>query len=56
MLNWMKANRKKMNAGTLKVERVEKFIVLLALCEQYKHINQYMWYYICNYKSSYNFN
>ena len=41
MLNWLKANRKVMNAGTLKPERVEKFKELLALCEQYKHKNQY---------------
>ena len=25
MLNWLKANRKKMNAGKMKVERVEEF-------------------------------
>ena len=40
-LNWLKANRKLMNAGTMKPERVEKFKELLALCEQYKHKNQY---------------
>ena len=38
---WLKHNRKQMNAGTLKPERVEKFKELLALCEQYKHKNQY---------------
>lgn len=37
---WLKHNRKRMNAGTLKPERVEKFMELLALCEQYKHKNQ----------------
>jgi len=42
MLNWLKANRKALNAGTLKEERVEKFRKLLALMEQYKHINQYI--------------
>ena len=42
MLNWVKANRKKMNAGKMKEERVEKFRKLLALMEQYKHINQYI--------------
>ena len=41
MLNWLKANRKVMNAGEMKAERVEKFKELLALCEQYKHKNQY---------------
>ena len=41
MLNWLKANRKALNAGKMKAERVEKFKELLALCEQYKHKNQY---------------
>ena len=39
---WLKHNRKQMNAGTLKSERVEKFKELLALCEQYKHKNQWV--------------
>ena len=39
---WLKHNRKQMNAGTLKPERVEKFKELLALCEQYKHKNQWL--------------
>ena len=38
---WLKHNRKQMNAGTLKPERVEMFKELLALCERYKHKNQY---------------
>ena len=42
MLNWMKANRKALNAGTLKEERVEKFRKLLELTEQYKRKNQYV--------------
>ena len=41
MLNWVKATRKRMNAGTLKPERVEKFRKLLELTEQYKRKNQY---------------
>ncbi len=41
MLNWLKANRKAMNAGKMKAERVEKFRKLLELAEQYKRINQY---------------
>ena len=41
MLNWMKANRKKMNAGTLKQNRIEQFNKLLALVELNKHVNQY---------------
>ena len=36
MLNWLKANRKAMNAGKLKPERVEKFRKLLEMTEQYK--------------------
>ncbi len=42
MLNWCKANRKKMNAGELKPERVELFEKLLALAEENKHVNQYI--------------
>ena len=41
MLNWLKANRKVMNAGELKPERKELFKKLLELSEQYKHKNQY---------------
>lgn len=41
MLNWLKANRKRMNAGGLKEERLAMFKELLAQCEQYKYINQY---------------
>lgn len=41
MLNWMKATRKRMNAGELKEERLVKFKELLALSEQYKRKNQY---------------
>ena len=41
MLNWLKANRKLLNAGALKPERVERFKELLALMERYKRINQY---------------
>ena len=37
----MKANRKAMNAGKMKPERVEKFRKLLALMEQYRRKNQY---------------
>ena len=40
-LNWIKANRKAMNAGKMKLERVEKFRKLLALTEQYRRKNQY---------------
>ena len=41
MLNWLKANRKKMNAGELKPERVELFQKLLEIGERYKRVNQY---------------
>lgn len=42
MLNWLKANRKAMNAGKLKEPRLSKFKELLALSEQYKRKNQYI--------------
>ena len=41
MLNWLKANRKLLNAGALKPERVEAFKRLLELVEQYKRVNQF---------------
>ena len=41
MLNWVKANRKVMNAGKMKTERVEKFRKLLVMTEQYKRKNQF---------------
>ena len=40
-LNWLKANRKAMNAGKMKIERVEKFRKLLEMTEQYRRKNQY---------------
>lgn len=41
MLNWLKANRKLMNAGKMKPERIKMFQELLTLIEQYKRVNQY---------------
>ena len=41
MLNWLKATRKRLNAGELKPERVETFKKLLEMCEQYKRKNQW---------------
>ena len=41
MLNWLKANRKVLNAGKMKAERVEPFMKLLELSEQYRRKNQY---------------
>ena len=42
MLNWVKANRKAMNAGKMKPDRMEMFNRLLELVEQYKRVNQYV--------------
>ena len=41
MLNWVKQQRKLLNAGKLKDERVGRFKVLLALMEENKRVNQY---------------
>ena len=41
MLNWVKANRKVLNAGKMKEERVRKFEKLQELAEMYKRVNQY---------------
>ncbi len=41
MLNWVKQQRKLVNAGKLKEERGELFSQLMALMEQYKRKNQY---------------
>ena len=41
MLNWLKANRKAMNAGKMKPERVELFEKLLDLCGEYRRVNQW---------------
>ena len=41
MLNWVKANRKLVNAGKLKAERVGQFKELQELVEKYKRKNQY---------------
>lgn len=40
--NWIKHNRRQLNAGTLKAERVEPFKQLLDLLEENKHKNQYV--------------
>ena len=42
ILNWIKHNRKLMNKGEMKGERVEMFKVLLGVMEKYKHVNQYL--------------
>ena len=41
MLNWVKQQRKLMNAGKLKPERVGRFNELLALIEENIRVNQY---------------
>lgn len=41
MLNWVKANRKALNAGKMRPERVEAFKKLLGLMEECKRKNQY---------------
>ncbi len=40
-LNWLKANRKALNAGKMKAERVEKFRKLMEMTELYRRKNQY---------------
>lgn len=42
MLNWMKFNRKKDNAGKLNGFRKEKFVALRELISSYNRINQYV--------------
>lgn len=42
MLNWLKANRKALNAGKMKLERVDRFKELLVLIEENKHKNQWV--------------
>lgn len=40
--NWWKHQQKLVNAGELKLERVEKFNTLLELGEKYRRVNQYI--------------
>ena len=40
-LNWLKANRKRMNSGELSEPRLSKFKELLEIGEKYKRVNQY---------------
>lgn len=41
MLNWVKQQRKLLNAGSLKLERIERFRGLLAIIEENKRVNQW---------------
>lgn len=42
MVNWMKANRKLVNAGKMKEERVELFEKLMEMGEKVRRVNQYV--------------
>ena len=42
MLNFIKHNRKLMNAGKMKYNRVDKFEKLMEIGEKYKRMNQYI--------------
>ena len=42
MLNWLKANRKLVNAGKMKKERVEMFERLMEMGEKVRRVNQYL--------------
>lgn len=41
MVHFLKRGRKLMNAGELQEPRLGMFKELLAMCEKYKHLNQY---------------
>lgn len=41
MLNFIKHNRKLLNAGKMKAERVERFNELMAMMEKYRRKNQF---------------
>ena len=41
-LNWLKANRKALNAGKMKEKRVEAFKRLMEMMEEYRRKNQYV--------------
>ena len=40
--NWMRHQQKLMGKGEMKEERIELFEELMALCGEYKHVNQYL--------------
>ncbi len=42
MTHFLKRGRKLMNVGELKEPRLGMFKELLALCEEHKHVNQYL--------------
>lgn len=41
MLNWVKQQRKLLNAGALKEDRIEPFKRLMEIWEENKRVNQY---------------
>ena len=41
LYTWLKHNRKEMNAGKMKAERVKKFRKLMEMTERYRRKNQY---------------
>ena len=41
MLNWVKANRKVMNKGEMRPERISLFRELMEMCERYRRKNQW---------------
>ena len=41
LVNWTKQQRKLMNAGEMKEDRIERFNELLALMDENKRVNQY---------------
>lgn len=41
LVNWCKHQRKIINAGEMKEERVKKFEKLQELAEKFRHVNQY---------------
>lgn len=40
--NWLRHTQKQYRAGDLKSEGVEMFEKLMALCEENRHVNQYL--------------
>ena len=40
--NWLRHTQRQYGSGELKAERVEMFEKLLKLCEEYKHVNQWV--------------
>ena len=42
MLNWVKANRKALNAGKMVEPRLSQFQKLMELCNKYRRVNQYI--------------